>query len=252
MVPFAYFGINSSALSLVVDLLILFLAIIYVALIYWTFNDARRRIEDPLLVGCAFVVAFFPFVGPLVYTILRPPETLEDAHERELEVRAAEARLAQLDYGLCPHCDYPVERDFVRCPSCLRKLKERCSGCTRPLDPAWAICPYCETEVPAATPTRERRRRVRGERREQALVEEAATSEDASPLRERRSGRQGGASSDAGVESPRAERRRAREQRAREREAKREDRNGLLEQDTVASDVTLVDEALLPTDPPSS
>ena len=80
--------------------------------------------------------------------ILRPPEYLEDVRERELEMQAAEARLHQLDRGQCPHCDYRIERDFVRCPSCLRKLKERCANCSRPLDQAWTICPYCEADVP--------------------------------------------------------------------------------------------------------
>ena len=106
-----------------------------------------------MLVGCATATSlFFPFVGTLVYVILRPPEYIEDVHERELEMRAAEARITQLDYSLCPHCDYRIERDFVRCPSCLRKLKERCTSCSRPLDRSWTICPYCETEVPSSEP----------------------------------------------------------------------------------------------------
>jgi RNA polymerase subunit RPABC4/transcription elongation factor Spt4 len=91
--------------------------------------------------------------------ILRPPEYLEDVRERELEMQAAEARLHQLDQSLCPHCDYRVERDFVRCPSCLRKLKERCVSCSRPLDQAWTICPYCEADVPGIAPARSTRRR---------------------------------------------------------------------------------------------
>jgi uncharacterized Zn finger protein (UPF0148 family) len=164
MVPLAYFGIKSGTFSVVIDLLIVFLGVVYIALIYWTYADARRRIEDPLLVGCATAAALFPFVGPIVYMILRPPEYLEDVRERELEMQAAEARLGELDYGLCPHCDYRVERDFLRCPSCLHKLKERCSSCGRPLDQTWTICPYCEAEVPgAAAPTRPRRRRSRTE-----------------------------------------------------------------------------------------
>lgn len=164
MVPLAYFGIKSNSFSVAIDLLIVFLAVIYVALIYWTFADARRRIEDPLLVGCATAAAFFPFVGPIVYMILRPPEYLEDMRERELEMQAAEARLGDLDYGLCPHCDYRIERDFLRCPSCLRKLKERCASCARPLEQSWTICPYCEAEVPGATaPSRSRRRRAKAE-----------------------------------------------------------------------------------------
>jgi hypothetical protein len=160
MPPFAYFGIESSGLNLVIDLLILFVVVVYLSLIYWTYADARRRILDPMLVGCSTAASLFPFVGTIVYMILRPPEYLEDVRERELEMHAAEARLHELDHALCPHCDYRVERDFVCCPSCLRKLKERCVSCSRPLDQAWTICPYCETEV-AATPASRRARRRR-------------------------------------------------------------------------------------------
>src|ERR1700682_6553604 len=159
MPPFAYFGIESSGLNLVIDLVILFVVVVYLSLIYWTYADARRRILDPMLVGCSTAASLFPFVGTIVYMILRPPEYLEDVHERELEVQAAEARLHEFDHGHCPHCDYRVERDFVRCPSCLRKLKERCVSCSRPLDQAWTICPYCETEVPGVPASRRGRRR---------------------------------------------------------------------------------------------
>jgi len=159
MPPLAYFGIESSGLSLAVDLVILFIAVTYFSLIYWTYADARRRILDPMLIGCATAASFFPFVGTVVYMILRPPEYLEDVRERELEMQAAEARLSQLDQARCPHCSYSVERDFVRCPSCLRKLKERCVNCSRPLDQAWTICPYCEADVPGISVTRAARRR---------------------------------------------------------------------------------------------
>src|SRR3954447_17990955 len=89
----AIFGINSSGLNLAVNLLILFLVIIWFALVYWTYADARRRIADPMLVVCATVAALFPFVGTIVYMIVRPPEFLDDVRERELEMQAAEARL---------------------------------------------------------------------------------------------------------------------------------------------------------------
>jgi Double zinc ribbon len=159
MPPIAYFGIESSGLNLAIDLLILFVVVLYLSLIYWTYADARRRIIDPMLVGCATAASLFPFVGTIVYIVLRPPEYLEDVRERELETQAAEARLHQLDQALCPHCDYRVERDFIRCPSCLRKLKERCVSCSRPLDQAWTICPYCEADVPGISAPRSRRRR---------------------------------------------------------------------------------------------
>jgi hypothetical protein len=166
MTVFAVFGITNDGLNLAVNLLILFLVVIWLALVYHTYADARRRIADPMLVACATAAALFPFVGTIVYMIVRPPEYLDDVRERELEMQAAEARLYELTTGFCPHCDQPIEKDFLRCPSCLRKLKDPCPNCSRPLDAAWRVCPYCEHEVaPAATSSRRRRRRAEtGER----------------------------------------------------------------------------------------
>jgi hypothetical protein len=159
----ALFGIDGGALGLVINLLVLFLIVVYLALIYWTYLDARRRIEDPVLIACATAASVFPFVGTVIYTILRPPEFLEDREERELELRAAELRLRQLIEQSCPHCEYPIAANFLRCPNCERRLRNPCRKCHKPLDPKWGICPYCETEV---RKTRERRETAaRGGRR---------------------------------------------------------------------------------------
>jgi len=158
----AVFGIDNDGLNTAVNVLLLVLVVIWLALVFWTYADARRRLDDPLLVACAFLASLFPFVGTIVYLIVRPPEFIDDVRLRELEMEAAHARLAALDYALCPHCDYEVSRDMVRCPNCLRKLKERCYSCSRPLDPEWKICPFCEAEVgttPAAGQQSQRRRR---------------------------------------------------------------------------------------------
>ncbi len=202
MPPLAYFGIESHAFSTVIDLLILFAVILDCALVYWTYADARRRVVDPVMVGLATAIAVVvPFLGPLVYLILRPPDFLEDVHQRELETRAAEARLYELDYGLCPHCDYRVERDFIRCPSCLRKLKERCVSCSRPLDRTWTICPYCETEVPESSRSRRTRRRggADGETASGAgrAADESPMSAESRPSDESRLSREGRAAGES-------------------------------------------------------
>ena len=92
----AIFGISNSGLNLVVDLLILMLVVVWLALIVYTYLDAKRRISDPFLIGCATLASFIPYIGTAVYAIVRPPEFLEDAHERELEIKAAELRVRQL------------------------------------------------------------------------------------------------------------------------------------------------------------
>src|SRR3954453_12652850 len=171
----AVFGIDNSNVNTAVSVALLILAVLYLALVFWTFADARRRIDDPLLVACATACSLFPFVGTIVYLIVRPPEFLDDVRLRELEMTAAEARLASLDYQLCPHCDYEIQADYLRCPSCMRKLKERCYSCGKPIDPAWRMCPFCEAETNAPTPSSARRRRR--QTTDQATVAHAAPAE---------------------------------------------------------------------------
>jgi hypothetical protein len=142
--PAALFGITNDGLNLFVNLLVLFLAAIWIALIAWTYLDARRRLTDPVLVASATGASvIFPFVGSIVYSILRPPEFLEDIRERELEIRAAELRLRQLLEHSCPNCEYPVERTYLRCPNCKTRIKDPCEECGKPIDPRWDLCPYC-------------------------------------------------------------------------------------------------------------
>jgi hypothetical protein len=140
----ALFGITNSGLNLFVNLVVLFLVVVWIALIAWTFLDARRRIKDPVLVACATGASLFPYVGTIVYSILRPPEFLEDAKERELEIRASELRVKQLEEQSCPNCGYPIERSYLRCPNCRARVKDPCENCEKPIDPRWVVCPYCE------------------------------------------------------------------------------------------------------------
>src|ERR1044072_4057396 len=148
----AIFGISNSGLNLVVNLLILMLVVVWLALIVYTSLDAKRRISDPFVVGCAAIASFIPCPGTAVYAILRPPEFLEDAHERELEIRAAELRVRQLTELSCPNCEYPVEKNYLRCPNCQHRLKDPCPTCGKPVDPRWAVCPYCENALEQRPP----------------------------------------------------------------------------------------------------
>jgi hypothetical protein len=128
------------------NVVLFFLAIFWIASAYWVYKDARRRIEDPLLLAMAVALGIFPpFLGPLLYMFFRPPEYLEDVRERELEIKAMEESLGQAER--CPVCRAVVEPQFLACPVCTTKLKEACRRCKAPLEPLWQICPYCETPV---------------------------------------------------------------------------------------------------------
>jgi len=180
MPALAVFGIENDAVNTAVTLLLLFLIVLWLALVFYTYKDAVRRIGDPMLVGTATGTSLiFPFVGTVVYLILRPPEYLDDVRERELEIAAAEARLLQMHEMACPFCAFPVEKSFLRCPSCLKRLKEPCATCRKPLDPRWKLCPYCEAEIGQAAPAQLRRRRVEPERERAPAAERVATTDRA-------------------------------------------------------------------------
>jgi hypothetical protein len=140
---------NSETWFLIRNLSLLFVVVFWLALAYWVYKDARRRIEDPLLVGLAALLGLVPFVGVLIYMLFRPPEYLDDVRERELEIKAMEERLARRDL-FCPVCRAEVESTYLVCPVCTTKLKQSCASCKAPLEALWQVCPYCET--PVATP----------------------------------------------------------------------------------------------------
>jgi Double zinc ribbon len=141
--------------TLAKNLGVLLLVILWLATAFWTFKDARRRIEDPWLVGLATVIGLVPpFLGPIIYLFFRPPEYLQDVRERELEIMAMEERIAQLDQR-CPVCRARIEASYLVCPVCTTRLKSSCANCGQALEALWQICPYCAAPVPASLPVLE-------------------------------------------------------------------------------------------------
>jgi RNA polymerase subunit RPABC4/transcription elongation factor Spt4 len=139
--------LQSAEFKLGSQLCLVFLVVFWLAIVFWTWRDARRR--GAMSWFWAIVVALFfpllPLPGWVVYMVVRPPEYEEDARERELEIRAREAELAR-ESSACPSCLKPVDPDYLICPYCMKKLKKECGNCGRALKMSWAVCPYCKTK----------------------------------------------------------------------------------------------------------
>jgi len=117
---------SSGTWHVAVNLLIFFAIVLWLSVAYWVYKDAKRRIDDPVLVAVSVAVGLvLPYVGALVYMLFRPPEYLEDVRERELEIKAMEERLSRRDL-YCPVCRAEVGSDFLVCPVCTTKLKQAC------------------------------------------------------------------------------------------------------------------------------
>jgi hypothetical protein len=145
----SWFG--SSTWHVIRNLLVFFAVLFWLALGYWTYKDARRRIDDRWLVALSTVVGLVPpYLGPFVYMLFRPPEYLDDVRERELEIRAIEERLER--ELQCPVCRSRVDSSYLVCPVCTTRLRQACASCRAPLEPLWQMCPYCATPVESQTP----------------------------------------------------------------------------------------------------
>jgi hypothetical protein len=142
---------HSTAFHVARTVTLFFVALLWLGLAFWVHRDARRRVDDGLLVATATLLGLVPFLGPLVYLLFRPPETLEDAHARRVEIAALESRLFESS-PRCPVCRAEVEAAYLVCPVCTTQLKQPCASCSAPLEPAWQVCPFCTAPVVAAGP----------------------------------------------------------------------------------------------------
>jgi hypothetical protein len=117
---------------------------LWFALAIWTYRDITARTTNPIThVFSTLMVVLFWVPGAIIYLILRPRETLDEAFQRAME---EEYLLQDLDdFPICPSCRRSVHDEFLFCPHCTVELRRSCRSCARPVDVRWEICPYCGT-----------------------------------------------------------------------------------------------------------
>ena len=129
-----------------------YLFLIWIASILWAYRDIRSRTRDPVsqLIGLS-IIAALPLVGVPIYLVVRPPHTLREAYDRQLEQEAILSELHSI--STCPQCRRPVDENWMVCAFCSHELKQPCGSCDRLLLNAWRHCPYCaETRQRSAVP----------------------------------------------------------------------------------------------------
>ena len=123
---------------------VVLLVILYVLSIVWVVRDAYMR-------GTQWYIWAIVALVPLLQI---------DRDEQELEIALKQRQL--MKYGECATCGYPVEADYVLCPSCHTQLKNLCGRCEHALEPSWTVCPYCATPVSGAQQSQRQRRPRQG------------------------------------------------------------------------------------------
>ena len=125
--------------------------VLWLSAVVWTARDIHQRTSEPMAqLVFTLIVLIFNFPGLVVYRVLRPPLTLQEAEEHRLESSALLRELEQ--QPPCPRCGCEIAPDYLACPRCAMPLRMSCSSCERVLDPSWQICPWCVTMIKSEVP----------------------------------------------------------------------------------------------------
>jgi RNA polymerase subunit RPABC4/transcription elongation factor Spt4 len=124
-----------------------FVVALWLGLVFWTYRDIRSRSGDRMLQILAVLVVTILFLpGVIVYLVLRPQRTIEEAYQRALEEEALLHTIESSPH--CPGCSKRVDPKWLVCPDCHSRLKKTCHHCSRLMELQWNICPYCATPAP--------------------------------------------------------------------------------------------------------
>lgn len=136
-----------STITFVVAILIAYGVILWLGVVVWAYRDISERTRDGASQAMAVLITvLFNIPGLFLYLLLRPSETLIEAHERRLQNEALAHDLVE-QRRACPSCQRSVRDDFVFCPHCRTKLQEPCTSCGRSLEPSWIACANCGAQT---------------------------------------------------------------------------------------------------------
>ncbi len=138
-------GIVARSLQVLLALGGAYLIATWFVLIVWTYRDIESRSKNVVTqVFSTLLSVFFWVPGVLLYMLLRPKETLDEAYQKSLEEEYLLQDLQELP--VCPTCNHFMHDEWQICPHCNTQLREGCHNCGRLVDLRWDICPYCGVE----------------------------------------------------------------------------------------------------------
>ncbi len=151
MIALSFFDSSNGAVVAAIIAAVIYVTVLYVAVAFWVVRDARRRSDSWFFAFFAGLLGLgLPFLGVLIYLVIRPPRTLDEERALLLEEQALqESEPAESGPATrpCPTCGREIEPDFVMCPYCRTQFARRCTACGKWLRLGWHVCPYCAEEI---------------------------------------------------------------------------------------------------------
>ena len=110
-------GIVARSLQVLIALGGAYLVATWFVLIVWTYRDIESRSKNVVTqVFSTLLSVFFWVPGVLLYMLLRPKETLDEAYQKSLEEEYLLQDLQELP--VCPTCNHFMHDEWQICPHC--------------------------------------------------------------------------------------------------------------------------------------
>lgn len=124
--------------------LAVFLLLVWISIGIYVFVDLRRRGVRFFWALIGGLLAFlFNFPALVVYVILRPDKTKDEAEWEELERLFISQDVE--GHKVCMGCGEVVKPEHLFCPGCGLQYRSHCE-CGEIIDNEWRFCPYCKRE----------------------------------------------------------------------------------------------------------
>lgn len=137
----------SSDLFGTIKLVILgYFSLLWLAIIIWVTRDVLQRSSNIIFQAFSILLNIVaPFLGVLLYLIIRPGKTRAERYYEELEMGMLEEDNSG-EQNTCGKCLTPADKDYSFCPNCGEGLKKTCLKCKKTFPMIWSICPFCGKE----------------------------------------------------------------------------------------------------------
>jgi len=137
---------SSDTFGMVKMLVLGYFGLLWLSIIIWVTRDALERSSSILFQAFSILLNIaIPYLGVLLYLIIRPRRTALDSYYDELERNMLEA--PSVSGSACSKCLTPVDENYKFCPNCGETLKKNCPHCKKPFPIIWNICPHCGKNV---------------------------------------------------------------------------------------------------------
>jgi hypothetical protein len=131
-----------------------YFSLLWLAIIIWVTRDVLQRSSSIVLQAFSILLNIaVPFLGVLLYLIIRPGKTRMERYYEELERNVLESETPE-GQNACSKCLTPADKDFSFCPNCGESLKKSCPKCRKTYPIIWNICPFCGKEYKDAPKTK--------------------------------------------------------------------------------------------------